>query len=326
MNRRHIILGTAALALPSLAGSAMAQGVAFPPGTVKLIVGFSPGGYTDILARAITAPLSERFGRSFVVENRPGAAGVIAAEAVARANPDGMTLLVGHTTANAIVAALPQRIPYDPDKDFAHVTLLAAQPHALVVKASSPWRNVADLIAAAKADAGSVTYGSSGVASVQHVAGEMFAKAAGIELIHVPYRGSAPALVDLAAGQIQFLIEGAAVSGALVDNGQLRAIAVSSPRQVARFPGVPTISESGLPGYEVQSWFGLFAPAGTPAPLVGGLQEAVATALTTPTLQKLLNDASATPGGMPPAAFHQFIRSEIDRYKRLLAGTQISLT
>lgn len=325
MQRRTLTLGFAAMAAGgTVSSAALAQG-SYPSGTVRMLVGFAPGGYTDILARAIAVELQQRFGRPFPVENRPGAAGVIAAEAVARAAPDGLTLLVGHTTANAIVGALQQRLGYDPVRDFTPVTLLAAQPHALVVKANAPWRSVLELIAAAKAQPGAVTYGSSGVASVQHVAGEMFAKAAGIELTHVPYRGSAPALVDLAAGQIHFLIEGAAVSGAMVDSGQLRALAVSASQPVPRFPDVPTIAEAALPGYEVQSWFGLFAPAGTPASVVDALRGAVAEALTSAPLQRILRDASATGGGMPSAEFRRFIEGEISRYQRLLAGVSIAV-
>lgn len=323
MRRRDLIAGMAALST----GPARAQGNGpggYPSGSVRMLVGFAPGGYTDILARAVAIQLQQQFGRPFVVENRPGAAGVIAAETVARASADGLTLLVGHTTANAIVGVLQQRIGYDPARDFAPVTLLAAQPHALVVRANSPWRGVPDLIAAAKERPGTLAYGSSGVASVQHVAGEMLARAAGIELVHVPYRGSAPALVDLAAGQIHLVIEGAAVSGAMVDSGQIRALAVTAAGPVARFPGVPPVAET-LPRYEVQSWFGLFAPAATPAAVTGALRDAVAGALETPGMRRILQDASATPGGMSSPAFQRFVENEIERYRSLLSGVALSL-
>jgi tripartite-type tricarboxylate transporter receptor subunit TctC len=319
----------ALLALPSLLtagpGGPAARAAEWPTRPVRILVGFAPGGFTDILARAIAPALSARFGPPFVVENRPGAAGVLAAEAVAKAPPDGHTLLLAHPTAVSIAPALAQRLPFDAAAAFAPVTLLAMQPHLLIVKRDSPWRGVQDLVADARARPGAVTYGSSGVGSVQHVAGEVFAAATGAEFTHVPYRGSAPTMADIAAGQVGFAIDGVAVSAPMIEAGQLRALAASVERRVARFPDVPTLAEAGVPGVAIGSWFGLIAPAGTPPAVVEALRGAAVQALEGPEALRVLRAASAEPVGSTPAEFAAFIAAETARYRRLSARTRITL-
>jgi tripartite-type tricarboxylate transporter receptor subunit TctC len=311
----------------TLARPALAQmGAAWkPPRPVRLVVGFPPGGFTDILARVLAPLLQVQLDQSVVVENRSGAAGIIGAEAVARAVPDGTTLLLGHSTANAIAANLAQRLSYDPRTAFAPITLVAAQPHVLLVNAAAPYTTVAELLAAARKAPGRLTYASSGVASVQHVAGEMLRAATGIDAVHVPYRGTGPALADLAGGQVDFVIDGLAGAAPLLHAGRIRALAVSTAERVPRLPDVPTLDEAGAPGFEIRSWFGLFAPSGLPDPAVESLYAAASAALSRPEMHRVLNDASAEPGGMPPAAFAEFVRNEIARYREVAARMRIAV-
>ena len=321
MLRRTLL---AALGAGSLAPRARAQ-ADWPQRPVRLLVGFPPGGFTDILARVIAPKLQEHFGQPFVVENRSGAAGIIAADAVAKAPPDGHTLLLAHPTAVAIAPALSQRLPYDALTAFAPVTLLALQPHLLLVKGDAPWRSVADLVVDARTRPGAITYASSGIGSVQHVQGEQFAAAAGVAVVHVPYRGSGPTMTDLAAGQVHFAIDGAAVSASLIEAGRLRALATSAGARIARFPDLPTLEESGVPGVAPGSWFGLLAPAGTPPAIITVLQRAAAAALPTPEVERAMRNASAEPGGTTPRSFADFIQGEIERYRELAARTRISI-
>lgn len=321
LRRRAALLGLGA----TFATRAHASTGWRPARPVRLLVGFPPGGFTDILARALAPLLQARFEVPFVVENRGGAAGTLAAEAAARANPDGTTLLIGHSTANAIAAGLSQRLTYDPLTAFTPITLIAAQPHVLVVNAGSPHASVADLVGAARRAPGRLTFASSGVGSVQHVAGELFRTAASVDVIHVPYRGSGPALADLAGGQVDFAIDGLAAAGPLLAGGRLRALAVSTSARVPRLPDVPTFAEAGLAGVEIRSWFALLGPAGLPAASVSALHAATVEALQRPELRRVLDEASAEPGGMPPAEFGEFILREIERYRELAARTQISM-
>jgi tripartite-type tricarboxylate transporter receptor subunit TctC len=319
---RRILFAAAAAALTR---PVLGQEAWRPPRPVRLLVGFPPGGFTDILARTVAPLFQARFEQSVVVENRGGAAGVLAAEAAARAAPDGTTLLIGHPTANAIVAGLATRLSYDPRTAFTPVTLIAAQPHLLLVNAESPYRSVDDLLAAARRDPGRLTFASSGVASVQHVAGELFKAATGVDVVHVPYRGTGPAMADLAGGQVTFAIDGAGGAGALLAAGRLRALAVSSARRAAKLPDIPTLAEVGVRGVEIGSWFALMGPAGLPEPAVAALHAAVVEALAHPTMRRVMDDASAEPGGMPPAEFRAFILAEIERYRDLGTRTRISM-
>jgi tripartite-type tricarboxylate transporter receptor subunit TctC len=306
--RRRAVLG--ALALPAVA---RAQGQR----PVRILVGFAPGGLTDTLARVVAPVIGAKLGHTCLVENRPGAAGVIAAEAVAKAPPDGALLLMGHPTALAIAPALGQALPFDAARAFAPISLMALQPHLLIVKGDAAWRDAPALIADAKRRPGEVSYGSSGVASVQHVAGEALAAAGGARFTHVPYRGSAPTMVDIAGGSLGFAIDGVGVSAPMIESGQLKAIGASHTRRVARFPAVPTLIEQGFAGFAIGSWFGLVGPAGLPAPLLATLQAACVECLATPEGERALRNASAEGIGSSAEEFAAWIAGEIARYRAL---------
>ncbi|MCR0983802.1 Bug family tripartite tricarboxylate transporter substrate binding protein [Roseomonas populi] len=321
---RRVVL---ALLTAASGGTARAQSPARwrPARPIRLIVGFPPGGFTDILARSLAPLLQAQLEQAVVVENRGGAAGIIGADLVAHAAPDGTTLLLGHSTANAIAANLDQRLGFDPRTAFTPITLVAAQPHALLVNAGAPYASTQDLLDAARRAPGRLTYASSGVASVQHVAGEMLRAATGIDVVHVPYRGTGPSLADLAGGQVDFVIDGLAAAAPLMHAGRIKALAVSTSGRVARFPDLPTLDESGAPGVEIRSWFGLFGPAGLPAPAVESLYAATVEALASQPMRRLLDDASAEAGGMPPSEFAAFIAREIARYRDVAARMRIAV-
>ena len=258
-----------------LASNAFAQ--AYPSRTVRLIDGFSPGGSTDIVGRLIAQKLSESFGQPVVVENRPGATGTVAAEMVAKSAPDGHVMLIVPLTFT--VSPSLYKLPYDPVKDLLPVTLVASAPLMLVVHPSVPVKTLAELIAYAKANPGKLHFGSGGVGSTPHLAGEMLKSMAGIEATHVPYKGGGPALADLASGQIQFMVENIPSTAPYVTSGRLRALAVTDLKRSPVLPDVPTLDESGLKGYQLVGWSGLFLPGGTPPAIVDKLHAEVAKAL-----------------------------------------------
>ncbi len=311
--KRRGLLG--AFALPGLAH---AEGR-----PARILVGFAPGGLTDILARVLAPVIGARLGQTVVVENRPGAAGIIAAEAVAKAPPDGQLLLMGHPTALAIAPALGQTLPFDATRAFAPVSLLAIQPHLLIVKGNAPWSDAPTLLADGRARPGEISYGSSGVASVQHVAGAARGAGGRARFTHVPYRGSAPTMVDIAGGQLGFAIDGVGVAAPMIEAGQLKAIGASHTRRVARFPEVPTLIEQGLTGFAIGSWFGLVAPAGLPAAQIAVLQVACVEALGSADGQRALRNASAEGIGSSPAAFAEWIAAETARYRALAAAAGV---
>ncbi|MCO6417823.1 tripartite tricarboxylate transporter substrate binding protein [Siccirubricoccus sp. KC 17139] len=319
MRRRALLAGLALLPAPS-----RAQG-SWPEKPVRILVGFPPGGLTDVLARVLANALQPRFGQPFLVENRTGASGIIAAELVAKSPPDGHTLLLAHPTAVAIAPALAQRLPFDGARAFAPVTLLARQPHVLLAKGDSPWTSLADLVAEAKRRPGAITFASSGVGSVQHIQAEQFCMATGIEAVHVPYRGSAPTMTDLAAGQVHWVIDGVGVSAPLIEAGSLKALGTAAPRRIARWPSLPTFAEQGVEGVVPGSWFGLMGPAGMPPRLVAALAEAAAAALTGAEAQRALTSASAEAAAEGPEAFANFLAVETGQFRALAQRTRISL-
>jgi tripartite-type tricarboxylate transporter receptor subunit TctC len=320
-----------ALLAAGLAASATARAQPGPPDAaswpqrpVRILVGFPPGGLTDVLARVLAPRLSERFGQPFVVENRTGASGLIAAEAVATAT-DGHTLLLAHPTALAIAPVFARRLPFDGERAFAYISLLALQPHLLLVKADAPWRDVAALVADARARPDRITFANSGVGSVQHIQAEQFCAAAGARMVHVPYRGSAPTMTDLAAGQVDCVIDGVGVSRPLVEAGKLRALATANGRRLARYPDLPTLGEAGIAGVLPGSWFGLAGPASLPGAVVQALNEAAAAALPTPEVARALDNASAEAGGGTPDAFRGFVQEQIAGFRTLSRTASISM-
>ena len=323
MLRRTLLVTGLAAAAAARAQPGPPQ-ASWPQRPVRVLVGFPPGGLTDVLARVLAPRLSERFGQPFVVENRTGASGIIAAEAVANAT-DGHTLLLAHPTALAIAPVFARRLPFDAERAIAYVSLLALQPHLLLVQADAPWRDVAALVADARARPETITFASSGVGSVQHIQAEQFCAATGVRMVHVPYRGSAPTMTDLAAGQVDWVIDGVGVSRPLIEAGRLRALATANDRRLARYPDLPTLAELGIAGVLPGSWFGLAGPASLPGPVVRALGEAAAAALPAPEVARALDNASAEGIGGGPDEFRAFVRDQIARFRELAKTASIGM-
>jgi len=304
--------------MPALAADALAT---FPSKPVRLIVPFPPGGSTDILARAIGQKLSEAWGQPLVIDNRPGAGGIIGMETAAKAAPDGYTLVMGHVGTLAANPALYKSLPYDPVKDFAPVTLIAMVPNVLVVGPAVSSKTVAELVALAKSKPGKLDYGSGGNGSAAHLATEYFKLKAGIDIQHVPYKGTAPALQDLLGGQIAFIITGLPPVLPQVKSGKLRILGVASAQRLKQFPDIPTIAESGVPGYEATQWYGILAPAATPKDVVAKLNRDVVNALKDPSVADKLAAEGANPVGDSPGEFAAFIRNEIDLWGKVIRAT-----
>lgn len=321
MLRRHLLAALAAGA----STPAPAQPAAWPARPVRLMVGFAPGGFADIVARGIAEQMSAILGQSVVVENRTGASGTLASGAVAKAPADGSVLLLGHSTPNAVAAALFKDLPYDPVADFTTIAQIAVHPHMLVVPAASPFRSTADLVAAAKAAPGTITYSSAGIGSVHHLASATFAQKAGLELTHVPYRGSAPAMTDLIAGRVSFAIDGVSAVAPQIADGKLRPLAAGTLARIGRFPDLPTLQEQGYGEIDAMSWVGLFGPAGLSPEIVARAAAAVDKALEAPAMQKLLADASTIPSTRRGAEFSEFVALEVSRYRAVLGENRIPL-
>jgi tripartite-type tricarboxylate transporter receptor subunit TctC len=290
-------------------GVALAQ-AGYPDKPVRLIVPFPPGGGTDILGRIVGDKLSTTQGWKVVVENKAGAGGTVGLDAAAKAKPDGYTLVIAQTSNLSIAPSIMSGLPYDPVKNFAPVRLIAAVPLAIVVGANSPIKSMADLVAAAKATPGKLLFASPGNATVAHLTGELFQKTAGIKYTHVPYKGTAQALPDVISGRASFFVASIESATAQVKSGQLRAIAVTSLARAPQWPDVPTVAESGFPGFEAITWFGVAVPAGTPAPIIARLDSEVAKVLDAPDVKERLNGKV----DIGPAAFAALIKSDHDKW------------
>ena len=310
-------MAVAAVAHPALAADA----AAFPSKPVRLIVPFTPGGSTDILARAIGQKLSESWRQPVVVENRPGAGGAIGMELAAKAPADGTTMVMGHIGTLAANPALYRSLSYDPVRDFAPVTLVAMVPNVLVVGPAVPSRSVAEFVALAKSKPGKLDYGSGGNGSAAHLAMEYFKLKAGVDLQHVPYKGTAPALTDLLGGQIAVILTGLPPVLQHVKSGKLRILGVASRERLAAFSDIPTIAESGVPGFEATQWYGLLVPAATPKDIVAKIQRDTAAALRDPAVNERLASEGAEPVGNTPEQFGAFIRSEIELWGKVIRAT-----
>jgi tripartite-type tricarboxylate transporter receptor subunit TctC len=317
-----LVLAAAALLVTAVSPARAADApAAFPSKPVRLIVPFTPGGSTDILARAIGQKLTEAWGQPVVVDNRPGAGGIIGMEAAAKAVPDGYTLVMGHVGTLAANPALYKTLPYDPVKDFAPVTLIAMVPNVLVVGPAVPSRSVAELIALAKAKPGKLDYGSGGNGSAAHLATEYFKLKAGVDIQHVPYKGTAPALADLLGGQIGLMITGLPPVLPQTKSGRLRILGVASAQRLKQFPDIPTIAESGVPGYEATQWYGILVPAATSKDVVAKLNRDIVKALKDPAVAEKLATEGAEPVGDSPEHFGAFIRGEIDLWGKVIRAT-----
>ncbi len=304
--------------------NALAQGAAnYPSKPIRLVVPFTPGGSSDILARAVGQKLTEAWGQPVVIDNVPGAGGAIGADKVAKASADGYTLLMGHIGTLAVNKSLYPNLPYDPIKSFAPVAWVARVPNVLVVHPSVNAKNVKELVALAKSKPGQLNYGSGGNGSAANLATEYFKLETGTSLLHIPYRGTAPAVSDLLGGQIQVLFTGAPALMGQIKNEQLRALAVSSPKRLDALPEVPTVAESGYQGFEADQWYGVVAPAGTPADIVARLNAQINLALASPELKTRLNNEGAIATPDTPAAFGRLIAREIERWKPVIASGRV---
>ena len=299
----------AALALIAMLGLGAAAAQEYPNRPITLVVPFPPGGSTTIVARIVADKLSEALGQQIVVDNRGGAGGTIATRAVSKATPDGYTILLGYTGTLAIGPTLYPTAGYDPRKDFDAIGLIGHAPNSLVVHPSFNVQSVKDLVAHAKANPGNVNYGSAGVGTVSHVSGVYFASAAGIELTHVPYKGTGPALTDLLGGHIPMAFAPIPATHANIAEGKLRGLAVTSAKRSSLLPDVPTIAEAGIPGFEASLYYGLVAPAGTPRPIIDKLNKALRTALASDEVRKRL----ATDGAEPTPSSPEEYAAQIDR-------------
>lgn len=310
---------TSALLLGGLGLGANAQ-AAYPDKPVRILVGFSPGGTTDVVARIVAKELSDELGQPFVVENRPGASSNIATEAVARAAPDGYTLLMVAVTS-AVNQTLFKKLNFDLVADFAPMALAARVPNVLVVNPNVPAKDVKELVAYAKANPDKVSFASSGSGTSIHMAGELFKLETGLKTLHVPYKGSSPALTDLMGGQVQFMFDNMPSAWPHVQSGKLRALAVTTADRSASAPDLPTMIEAGFPNFDVSSWFGLLAPKGTPPEIVERINAAVNKAMAKPDVQQRFAGLGAVPGSGSAADFQNFIKTEVDRWAKVVKAS-----
>ncbi|MSQ62233.1 MAG: tripartite tricarboxylate transporter substrate binding protein [Betaproteobacteria bacterium] len=301
-----------------LAISATVQAQAWPSKPIRYIVIFAPGGTTDILARLIAPKLSDALGQPVVVENRPGAGGNNGAEMIAKAAPDGYTIGSGTVSSHAINATLYSKLPYDPAKDFAPITMLATLPNMLIVHPSLGVNNVAELIALLKANPNKYSFGSAGNGTSQHMSGEMFKTITGTSMQHIPYKGSGPMIPDLLAGTIAMSFENITTAYPPVKQGRLKALAVTTQKRSFVAPDVPTMQEAGLAGYDITSWQALFAPAGVPKEIIARLHAETAKALKAPDVAKRLEDLGLDAGGMSPEELGALVRSDIPRLGKVV--------
>lgn len=290
---------------------------------LRIIVPFTPGGSTDILARALAPKLAQALGQNVIVDNKPGAGGSLGAGEAAKAEPDGGTLLMGHIGTLGVNPSMYPRLPYDPLASFVPVAWVARVPNVLVVNAASPHRSLKDLLAAARAQPGRMTYSSGGNGSAAHITFEYLKLKTQVFMLHIPYRGTAPSVTDVIAGQVDCTFTGAPAVIPHVRSGRLRALAVSSPQRLAALPEVPTVAESGYPGFEADQWYGLVAPAGMPAALVARLNAEVNKALALPDVAQQLAGEGATPMPTTPQAFGDLIRREMPRWAEVVKAGNV---
>lgn len=316
-SRRIAVKVVLAASMLPLASMAMAQ-EKWPDRPVRIVVPFSAGGTTDVVARALAKDLGDLWGQSVVVENRAGAGGNIGADAVAKSPPDGYTLLMTSGSIFTVNPHMYSKLPFDPVKDFIAVTNVASGPQLLVVHPSVPAKNVKELIALARKDSNQLNFGSAGVGSQVHMAGESFVDAAGIKATHIPYKGENPAYTDLAGGSIQFMVGNIAAAAPFVTNGRVRALGVTSKTRSPLLPDVPTLAESGLPGFENVGWFGFMLPAGTPRPIVDKIHQDTAKALGNTEMKARLFVNGMKPVGNKPEAFAADIAEESKRWAKVV--------
>ena len=316
-----MLRATCCLGLPALFAVPAAHAQNYPVKAIRFVVPFPPGGPLDISARAIGLKLTEAWKQPVIIDNRPGAGGNIGADNVAKSAPDGYTLLMGAVSTHAINPNLYSKMPYDALRDFAPITLVTTVPNVLVVHPSVPAKNVRELIALARARPGQLNFASGSTGSTGHLAGELFKVMAGVEMVHVPYKGAAPAVTDLVAGQVSLMFDNLASALPQIKAGRTRALAVTTLARSAMVSDLPTIDESGLKGFDLSTWFGVFAPAGVPPPLLGALHREITRALDTADLRSRLAAIGAQPTPNTPEAFAAFIKAEHAKYAQVIKAS-----
>ena len=319
--RRYLL----AVTCTALATAFTAQAADYPDKPIRMIVPYPPGGTSDLLARAIAPRLGERLQQTVIIENRAGAGGVIGAQAVARSAPDGYTLVFASIASHGILPVLQKPAPYDAIKDFSPITLVANTPNVLIANIQQPIKSVAELLAAAKAKPGSINFGSTSLGGSPHMGGELLKTMAGIDIVHVPYKGGGPMLIDLMGGQVQVAFDNLPSSINHIRAGKIRALAVTTAKRWPAAPDIPTMAEAGVPGYESGAWFGLLAPANTPKPIVEMLQKHVAAILKLPEVEKMFLEQGAEPVGNTPEQFAKVIASELQKWAKVAAATGVKL-
>lgn len=314
-----------AIALLMLAGAGAALAQQYPAKPIRMIIGFPPGGGTDIIGRIVAQRMSEGLKQQILPDNRGGASGQIAADLAAKASPDGYTVMMAHIAAMSILPSLYPKLPYDPVRDFAPISLVAISPQLVVVHPSLPVKNIKELIALAKARPGQIHYASPGIGTVQHLAGELFNLQAKVNMVHVAYKGAGPSVIDLIAGHVQISFDVIPVVIGHVKAGKLRAIAVTSEKRTAQMPNVPTVNESGLRGFDLSTWWGLVAPAAVNKDVVARLHGETVKALSLPDVKERIAAAGADVVGSSPEEFAAFIRNERAKYARIAKEANIKL-
>lgn len=325
---RAVTAGLGLAAVLGIQSVASAQGTdsgAFPNRPIKVVVPWAPGGLTDILARALAQKMTESLGQSVIVENRPGASGSIGAGMVAKSAPDGYTLLIANTDTHALVPALRTKPPYDPSEDFAPVSRIGSQALLLTVNSTVQVKSASELVALAKSKPNQVSYASWGNGTVSHLGAEMFSGPAGIQMVHVPYKGVNPAVIDVVAGRVDAIFISIASAGDNLPSGKLRPLAISSRARSALLPEVPTVAELGYPGFEISLWYGLSAPRGTPADVVRKLNEAVRAAVTADDMKRRFAGMGLELAASTPAEFGEFVVVEGQRWAKAVRDAKVTI-
>lgn len=324
--RRTTLLALGAGGALLAAGSAVRAQAAYPSRPIRMIVPHPVGGGVDIIARKLGEQMQPMLGQPFVVENRPGANGMLGAQATAASAPDGYTVMMAGPGEIAIAPHLHKTMTYDPFRDLQPITLASRAPNVLVAGPKTNAKNVAELIAQARAKPGALSFGSSGVGNIQHLNGELLNSLAGTKIVHVPYKGASPQIADIVGGQIEFGFTSVAAALPLIRGGKLRALAVTSRERVPALPDVPPLAETpGLEAYELNNWFGFFAPAGLPAPVLQALSDSARRALSSAEMQRFIVDGGAIPSPQTPEAFREFIAAESAKFARIIREVNITL-